>query len=87
VRNIGAVEPLTLLDEGLRPDHLFRGAESHWQIEDLVGGRMREPLVIDSGDAIARAIDHIDEILAAVRFAEPVWERYLGLIAGLVQGS
>ena len=41
---------------------------------------MVEPLVVDLGDAIARAIDHVYEVLAAVRFAQPMPERNLGLV-------
>ena len=48
---------------------------------------MLEPLVVDSGDAIARAIDHVDEVLAAMGLAEPMRKRYLGAIAGFFQGT
>jgi hypothetical protein len=36
-----------------------------------------EPLVVDVCHAVARAVDHINEVVAAVRLAEPVreWHR------------
>jgi hypothetical protein len=81
VRDVGAVEPFALLDERLRPHHLFDRTQSDGQLEDVIGAGVFEPLIVDPGDAVARAVDHIHEILAAVRFAQPVREPYFGLIA------
>jgi hypothetical protein len=74
VRDIGAVEALALLDEGLRPDHFFNWAEAHGNVEDGVSGSVAEPFVVDHGDAVARAVDDVDEVLAAVGLAQPVGE-------------
>jgi len=81
VCDVRAVEPLALLDERFRPDHLFGRAEVHALVEDVIGDGVGEPVVVDAGDAIARAKDHIDEELAVVGLAEPVRERLLGEVA------
>jgi hypothetical protein len=87
VGDVGTVEALALLDECLRPHHLFDRAQSHRQVEDVVRDGVVEPRVVDPGDAIARAIDHIHEVLAAVRLAQPVRKRNFGLIPGRGQRS
>jgi hypothetical protein len=87
VGDIGAVEPLALLNERLRPDHFFGRAQSHRNVEDLVAGGMFEPLGVDAGEAVTGAVDHVDEILAAVCLAQPVREGHRGAIASFFQGT
>jgi hypothetical protein len=82
MRHVRTVEALALLDERLGPDHLLHRAEAHRQVENLIARRVLEPFVVDAGDAVARAVDHVDEVVATVGLAEPVRERNLGQIAG-----
>src|SRR5262245_15840 len=81
VRHVGAVEALALHDERLRPDHLLDRNEPDGAAEDLLRYAVLEPLVVDDGDAVARAEDDVDEVVAAARFAQPVREGQLGLAA------
>jgi hypothetical protein len=53
VGNVGAIEPLALLDECLGPDDFFGRAEPHRHFEDLIADRVLEPLVVDPRDAVA----------------------------------
>jgi hypothetical protein len=82
VRDVRAVEPLALLDERFRPDHLLGRAEVHALVEDVIGHGVVEPVLVDTREAIARAEDDVDEEFAVVGFAEPVRERLLGDVAG-----
>jgi hypothetical protein len=36
-----------------------------------------EPQIVDARDAVARAEDDVDEVIAAMNLAEPVRERHL----------
>jgi hypothetical protein len=81
MNDIGAVEALTLLDECLRPDHLLDRRQSDDRAEHVGFRRVVEPQIVDAGDAVARAEDHVDEVIAAVDLAEPVRKRQRGLVA------
>src|SRR5439155_1670776 len=83
--HVGAVEPLALLHEGLRPDHFLGRTEPHLHAEDLSLARVGEPQIVDGGDAVARSEDHVDQMAVAVDLAEPVRKRQLGAIAGFVE--
>jgi hypothetical protein len=85
VRHVGAVEPLALLNERLGPQHLFDRTQLDGQVEDRPHRRVREPLLIDTRDAIARAVDHVDEVLAAIRLAEPMRKRDGRRVAGTTE--
>ena len=85
VRDVGAVEPLALLDERLGPDHLFGRAQPNRHVEDVVRCGVREPLVVDVGNPVARAEDDVDEVLAVVGFAQPVRKRNLRDVAGTLK--
>ena len=51
----------------------------------LVARRVLEPQIVDPRDAVARAEDHVHEVLAVVDLPEPVRERHLGLVAELLE--
>ena len=57
------------------------GHELHRHAEHFFVDRVREPLVVDFGDAVAGAEDHVDELVAVMRLGQPVAERDLGLEA------
>ncbi len=82
VGDVGPVKPLAFLDVSLRPDHLLGGAELDRDAEDLGVGRVREPLLIDLGHAVARAVDDVDELVLAASLGQPVRERNFGAIPG-----
>ena len=85
VRDIGAVVPLALHDQRLRPDHFLGRTQLDGRAEYLFVHRVREPLVVHYGDAVARAVDHVDELVPVVRFRQPVGEGDLGLESGAIQ--
>ena len=72
--DIGAVEPLTFLNERFRPDQLLYGGEPHGDIEDTAVGRISEPLIVHTHNCVARAVNHVDEELPRARLAKPVRE-------------
>jgi hypothetical protein len=74
MRDVRAIEALALLDEALGPDHFFGWDQRHGLVEDVVVQSVREPLVVDARQAVARTEDHVDEELAVVGLAEPVGE-------------
>ena len=81
VGDVAAVEALALHDERLRPDHLLGRAEPDRHPEHLVLDRVLEPAVVHPRDAVARAEDHVDEVLAVAGLAQPVGEGALGAVA------
>ena len=81
MRDVGAVESFALLDKGLRPDHLLAWAQPDRDIEHRVPLGVQEPLVVDGRQAVARAVDDVDEELAAVRLAKPVRKGHVCFIA------
>lgn len=87
MRNVGAVEALTLLDERLGPQHLFSWTQPHRHVENSVARGVGEPFVVDSRHAVARCEDHVDEVVAAVRLAEPMRERHVDLVGGALERS
>src|SRR5687768_13960636 len=82
VRDVTAVEPLALHDERLGPDHLLGRDQTYGMVEHGGLDAVAEPVVVDRGHPVARAEDHVDEVVAAARLAEPVGERQLRLAAG-----
>ena len=81
VQDVGAVEALALHQERLRPDHFLDRHQPHRKAERLVPHRIRKPLVVHFGHAVAAGENQVDEELAlaaAVRLAEPVRKRELG---------
>src|SRR6266851_5348175 len=80
--DVGSVEPLTLLNESLRPEQLLWWTKPQRHPENLVVDGVLEPLIVDTGDAVARAEDQIHEVLAPVHLAQPVWKRQLGVVPG-----
>ena len=90
VGHVAAVEALALLDERLRPDHLLGRAEPRRDAEHLLVHRVLEPEVVHPGDPVARAEDHVDEVVSAVALAQPVGEGPLDRAAHplqLLQGA
>jgi hypothetical protein len=79
--HIGTVESLALLDKCFRPDHFFWRAQANRASEHVIPGGIDEPFGVNSADAVASTKDHIDVELAAVGLAEPMWERYVGLVS------
>ena len=81
VRDVGAVVALALHHERLLPEQLFDRRDLHRHAEDVGFERVREPHVVDAADAVARAEDEVDDVVALLGLGEPVRERDLGVIA------
>src|SRR5262249_30175230 len=81
MRHIRAIVALALLNKALRPQHLLGGDELDGEAEHFAVHRMREPAVIDTGDAVAGAIDDVDVAAVAVGFGEPKRVGHLGCVA------
>ncbi|MBV9898717.1 MAG: hypothetical protein JO020_31570 [Chloroflexi bacterium] len=79
--DVGAIEPLALLDQRFRPQHLFDRTQLDGLLEDMLFGCMGEPLLVNGRQAIAGAVDDIHEVVAAMGFAEPMRERDFGGVA------
>jgi len=86
VRDVGAVEALALHDERLGPDGFFRRAELHRNAKDFLLDGVLEPAVVDFGDAVAGVENDVNEVLAVMRFGEPMVEGDLGLEAAAREG-
>lgn len=82
VGNVCAVIMLPLFNQRLFPNHLFRRAKSHGHAHNCSLNCVRKPLLIDVAEAIPRAKDDIDKILAAEDFSQPVGKREIGVISG-----
>jgi hypothetical protein len=85
VGDVGAVKTLALLDQGFGPQHLLDRRELDGPVEDARGGGVLEPFFVDARQAVAGAVDDVDEVLAAVRLAEPVREGHVGRVARIGQ--
>src|SRR6266542_589901 len=85
VGDVSPVIALTLHDERFGPDHLLGRAQPDRHAQH--GGRptICKPLVVDLGEAVPRAIDHIDVVGPDTCLAEPVGERKVRLETGLRQ--
>jgi hypothetical protein len=81
VGDVDAVKTLAPLDQGFGPQHLLDRRELDGPVEDARGGGVLEPFFVDAGQAVAGAVDDVDEVLAAVRLAEPVREGHVGRVA------
>src|ERR1051326_3974213 len=81
VRDVRAVEALALHDQSLRPDHLLGRNQLDVHVEHFLSHRELEPSVVDTRDAVARAENQIDEVLAFVGLAEPVRKRQLRVVS------
>lgn len=81
VRHVVAIVPLALHYEGLRPDHLLGRAQPDRHPQHRGGHAVREPRVVDLGNANARAVDDVDAAAVDPRLPEPVGERPIGLEA------
>jgi Icc-related predicted phosphoesterase len=87
VGDVGAVETLALLNQRFGPQHLLDRREFDRPLEDASGGGVLEPVLVDAREAGAGAVDDVDEVLAAVRLAEPVRKRHVGREAGSIEGA
>src|SRR5262245_22317628 len=85
VRDVGAVVALPLHHERLLPEQLFDGRYLHRHAEDVGFERVREPFIVDTTDAVARAEYDVDDVVHLTGLREPVRERDFGLIPGLPQ--
>ena len=72
VHNVRAVIAFTFHDIALGPEHFFWWAEVHGNPQRVASHRMGKPCLINRGDAVARAKDHVNTIRAAARLAQPM---------------
>src|SRR4029453_8635997 len=72
VHNVRPVIAFTLHDIALGPEHFFWWAEVHGNPQRITSHSMGKPCLINRGDAVARAKDHVDTIRVAARLAQPV---------------
>src|SRR6266481_615713 len=79
VGDVRAVVALALHHEGLGPDHLLRRAQSDGHAEHGRADGVVEPVAVDVGKTIARAVDDVDVIARDPRFPQPVRERQIRL--------
>ena len=82
MHNIRTIIAFAFHHIALGPEHFLRRAELHRNAANLAGDGMRKPRLIDLGNTIARAKDHVDTAFAAHGLAEPMGEGELGVIPG-----
>src|SRR5215831_11943636 len=80
VHNVRPVIAFTLHDIALGPEHFFRWAEVHGNPEHITSHSMSKPCLINRGNAVARAKNHVDTIRAAARLAQPMWKGQVRVI-------
>jgi hypothetical protein len=80
VDNICAIIAFALHDVALGPEHFFRRAEVHRYAKHLGCYSMCKPHLIDLGNAIARAEDDVDTIVATHGLTQPVGKGQLSVI-------
>src|SRR5262245_7600695 len=85
VHNVRPVIAFTFHDIALGPEHFFWRAEVHRNPQRVTSHSMDKPCLINRGDAVARAKDHVDTIRAATHLAEPMREGQLRVIPGGVE--
>jgi len=86
VGNVGAVVPLALHHERLRPDHLLGRDQADGHVEDPLLHAVLKPQVVDEGHPVTGAEDQVDHLVAAPGLAQPVREAQIGVAAGGAQG-
>src|SRR6266852_1180070 len=86
MEDVGAVEPLALLNERFRPDHFLDRRQADDEAEHVGLRRVLEPEIVHARDAVARAEDHVDEVIAAMDLPEPVRKRNLGVVPKALEG-
>jgi hypothetical protein len=80
VHNVRPVIAFTLHDIALGPEHFFWWAEVQGNPQRITSHSMSKPCLINHGDAVARAKDHVDTIRAAARLAQPMRKGQLRVI-------
>src|SRR5260370_32618534 len=79
--DVGPIVAFALHDEAFGPDHILRWTETNAYAQNLALSGMVKPDVIDSGNAVAGAVDDVDKRIVAVHLAQPMGKRALGVIA------
>src|SRR5687768_6151163 len=82
MRDIGSIIALTLHDKGLRPEHVFDGAELDRNAEHVAVARVPEPFVIDRREPVATAEDQIHEYSIGKDLAQKVRMCDFGVVSG-----
>ena len=85
MQHVRAVEPLPLLDERFRPDHLLDRRETDDDAEHVRARRVVEPEIVHARDAVPGVEDDVHEVTARVDFSEPVRKRDLGVVPQLLE--
>src|SRR5262245_3162608 len=79
--DVGAVVAFSLHHESFGPDCFLCGTEPYGLAEKVFQDSVPEPLVVNAGNPIPGVKDHVDVMLPAGRFGQPVRKRDSGLIA------
>src|ERR1051326_7786535 len=81
MRDIGPVVTLALHHERLGPDRFLDRTEIDASTEHFGLFSMTKPFIVDPRRTVAGAENQVGEIFAAIRLAEPVGKRELGMAA------
>ncbi len=74
MRNVGAIEPLSLHDVCFHPEHFFGRTNFDTQAKQFLIVRPLKPGIIDLAKAISGTKNQIHTIPATCGFGEPVWK-------------
>src|SRR4029077_9407401 len=75
--DVGAVVPLALHDEGLRPEHLLRRDQPYLVPQHLGRRGVLEPRIVDGRQSVPRSEDDVHEVAAGFDLAQPVLRLHL----------
>ena len=81
VRHVCAIIAFAFHDVGLHPNHFLRRANLRRYIQHFLSRRAGKPGIVDFAQAVAAAVNDVDQIFALKDFRQPMRVRFLGAVA------